>query len=157
MSHACDHIILQGPWLCPMHVITLRYFITEIDIARKRPMIYMFDNVFQHILDFFSYHKVTWRTITNDINVTLKQKCRQHITAVVPLGVLKDVVTTHPGLGVTKPIFSVPLFSHFFSEWSKQRLPVGYQVYIWQVSPQRSCGDTWQIWTWLKVADLYFC
>ena len=60
-----------------------------------------------------------------------------------------------PGVGVTKPIFSVPLFSQF-SEWSKQWLPVWYHVHIWQVSAQLSCGDTWQIWTWLKVSDLYF-
>ena len=44
-----------------------------------------------------------------------------------------------------------------FSEWSKQWLPVWHQVHIWQVSPQLSCGDTWQIWTWLKLSDLYFC
>ena len=65
-----------------------------------------------------------------------------------------------PGVGVggvTKPIFSVPLFSAFFNEWLKQWLPVWYQVHIWQVSPQLSCGDTWQIWTWLKLSDLYFC
>ena len=44
-----------------------------------------------------------------------------------------------------------------YSEWYKQWLPEWYQVYIWQVSPQLSCGDTWQIWTWLKVSNLYFC
>ena len=43
-----------------------------------------------------------------------------------------------------------------FSEWWKQWLPEWYQVHIWQVSPQLSCGDTWQIWTWLKVSNLYF-
>ena len=57
------------------------------------------------------------------------------------------------------------LLSHFFpfryfpifSEWSKQWLPVWYEVQIWQVSPQLSCGDTWQILTWLKLSDLYIC
>ena len=44
-----------------------------------------------------------------------------------------------------------------FSEWWKQWLPEWYQVHICQVSPQLSCGDTWQIWTWLKVFNLYFC
>ena len=44
-----------------------------------------------------------------------------------------------------------------FSEWWKQWLPEWYQVHIWQVSPQLSCGDTWQIWTWLKVSNLNFC
>ena len=43
------------------------------------------------------------------------------------------------GVGVTKPIFSVPLFSVI-------------SCYI-----QLSCGDTWRIWTWLKVSGLYYC
>ena len=43
-----------------------------------------------------------------------------------------------------------------FSEWSKQCLAAWYHVHIWQVSPQLSCGDTWQIWMWLKVSILYF-
>ena len=25
------------------------------------------------------------------------------------------------------------------------------------MSPQLSCGDTWKIWTWLKLSNLYFC
>ena len=58
-------------------------------------------------------------------------------------------------MGVTKPIFSAPLFSQF-SKRSKQWIPVWYQVHIWQVSPQLSRGDTWQLWTRLKVSDLYF-
>ena len=53
--------------------------------------------------------------------------------------------------------FSPFRYFPIFSEWSKQWLPVWYQVHIWQVSPQLSCGDTWQIWTWLKLSDLYFC
>ena len=53
--------------------------------------------------------------------------------------------------------FSPFRYFPIFSEWSKQWLPVWYQVNIWQVSPQLSCGDTWQIWTWLKLSDLYFC
>ena len=44
-----------------------------------------------------------------------------------------------------------------FSECWKQLLPEWYQVHIWQVSPQLSCGDTWQIWTSLKVSNIYFC
>ena len=44
-----------------------------------------------------------------------------------------------------------------FSEWWKHWLPEWYQAHIWQVSPQLSCGDTWQIRTWLKVSNLYFC
>ena len=40
---------------------------------------------------------------------------------------------------------------------SNQQFPVWYHIHIWQVSPQLSCGDTWQIWTWLEISDLYFC
>ena len=46
------------------------------------------------------------------------------------------------GVGVTKPIFPNLLFSNF-SKQSNQRLPVWYHIYIWHVSPQLSCGDTW--------------
>ena len=62
----------------------------------------------------------------------------------------------HQGWGLLSHFFPFRYFPNF-SEWSKQWLPVKCQVYIWQVSPQLSCGDTWQIWTWLKVSDLYFC
>ena len=59
-------------------------------------------------------------------------------------------------MGVTKPIFSVPLFSTF-PLLSKQTLAIEYHVYIWQVSPQLSCGDTCQIWMWFRESNRYFC
>ena len=49
-----------------------------------------------------------------------------------------------PGVGVTKPIFSVPL-------------SIEYHAHIWQVLPQLCCGDTCQIWMWLKECNRYFC
>ena len=36
-------------------------------------------------------------------------------------------------------------------------LDIKYHVYIWQVSPQLSCGDTCQIWMWFKESNSYFC
>ena len=42
--------------------------------------------------------------------------------------------------GVTKLIFSMFFFR--FSKSSEHPLPVEYQIHIWQVSPQLSCGDT---------------
>ena len=66
------------------------------------------------------------------------------------------LVTPTPGVGVTKPIFSVPLFSTFPS-LSKQTLAIEYRVHIWQVSPQLSCGDTCQIWMWFGESNRYFC
>ena len=50
-----------------------------------------------------------------------------------------------PEVGVTKPISSVPLFSELFST---VKLTIEYHVYICQVPPQLSCGDTCQIWMW---------
>ena len=60
------------------------------------------------------------------------------------------------GVGVTKPISSVPLFSHFLA-LSEHTLAIEYHVYIWQVSPQLSCGATCQIYTWFKESKRYFC
>ena len=60
------------------------------------------------------------------------------------------------GLGLLSQFSPFRYFPNF-SEWWKQWLPEWYHVHIWQVSPQLSCGDTWQIWTWLKVSNLYFC
>ena len=36
-------------------------------------------------------------------------------------------------------------------------LAIDYHVYIWQMSPQLSCGDTCQIWMWFKGSSSYFC
>ena len=58
-------------------------------------------------------------------------------------------------VGVTKPISSVPPFL-LFSTLSIYTLAIEYHVYIWQVSPQLSCGDTWQIWMWFKESNRYF-
>ena len=70
---------------------------------------------------------------------------------------LSDAIFRHrSGVGLTKPISSVPLFSSFSSS-SKHTLAIEYHVYIWQVSPQLSCGDTWQIWMWFKESNMHFC
>ena len=52
-----------------------------------------------------------------------------------------------------------PPFRSFpnFSALSKHTLDIEYHVYIWQVSPQLSCGDTCQIWKWFKESNRYFC
>ena len=51
-----------------------------------------------------------------------------------------------------------PPFRYFpnFSALSKHTLYIEYHVYIWQVSPQLSCGDTCQIWKWFKESNRYF-
>ena len=49
------------------------------------------------------------------------------------------------------------MFHILVSELPSCCLPVWYHINIWQVSPQLSCGDTWQIWTWFEVSNIHFC
>ena len=51
-----------------------------------------------------------------------------------------------------------PPFRYFPNslESPKHMLAIEYHFYIWQVSPQLSCGDTCQIWMWLKEYNRYF-
>ena len=60
------------------------------------------------------------------------------------------------GWGLLSPF---PLFRYFphFPLLSKQTLALEYDVYIWQVSPQFSCGDTSRIWMLFKGSNRYFC
>ena len=62
----------------------------------------------------------------------------------------------YSGVGVTKPISSVPLFSEFLV-MSKETSAIEYHVYIWQVSLQLSCSDICQIWMWFEESNMYFC
>ena len=59
-----------------------------------------------------------------------------------------------PGVGVTKPISSIPLFSDFFTI-VKHTLDIENHIYIGQVLLQLSCGDTCQIWLWFKESKRY--
>ena len=54
-------------------------------------------------------------------------------------------------------LFCLFCYSPLLLSLSRNWLPMEYYVYIWQVSPQLSCGDTWQIWTWFKLNNVYFC
>ena len=46
-------------------------------------------------------------------------------------------------------------FPNFSALWI-HTLAIEYHVYIWQVSPQLSCGDPCEIWMWFKYANRYF-
>ena len=48
-------------------------------------------------------------------------------------------------------------FPPIFSALSNHTLAIEYHVYIWQVSPQLSCGDTCQIWMWFEESNMCFC
>ena len=52
-----------------------------------------------------------------------------------------------------------PPFRYFlnFSALSEHTLCIEYHVYIWQVSPQLSCGGTCQIYMWFKESKRYYC
>ena len=45
-------------------------------------------------------------------------------------------------------------FSHF-ATLLKHALAIEYHAYIWQVSPQLSCGETWQILMWFQESNRY--
>ena len=51
-----------------------------------------------------------------------------------------------------------PPFRYFpnFSVLPKHTLSIEDHVYIWQVSPQLSCGDICQIWMWCEESNRYF-
>ena len=61
-----------------------------------------------------------------------------------------------PGVGLLcqfSPIRYIPNFPSL----PKHKLAIEYHIYIWQVSPQLSCGDTCQIWLWIKESNRYIC
>ena len=64
--------------------------------------------------------------------------------------------TEHQGWGLLSQ-FSPFRYFPYFPLLSKQTLAIEYHVYIWQVLPQLSCGDTCQIWMWFRESNRYFC
>ena len=73
-----------------------------------------------------------------------------------PVATINGRVQLNLGWGL---LSQFPPFRYFpkFSSLSKDTLAVKYRVYIWQVSPQLSCGDTCQIWMWFEESNMYFC
>ena len=60
------------------------------------------------------------------------------------------------GWGLLKQ-FHLFCYFHNLSELWNYTLSIKHHVYIWQVSPQFSCGGTCQICMWLKEFSMYFC
>ena len=60
-----------------------------------------------------------------------------------------------PGVGVTKAPFLNFSVSKIFDP-VKYMLDYLHHIHIWLVSPQLSCGNTCQIWTWYTIANMYF-
>ena len=60
------------------------------------------------------------------------------------------------GWGLLSQFSPFRYFPHF-PLLLKQTLAIEYRVYIWQVSPQLSCGDTCQILMWFRESNRYFC
>ena len=48
-------------------------------------------------------------------------------------------------------------YFHIVSGSWKHTVAIEYHIHIWQVSPQLSCGDTYQIWMLFKASNRYFC
>ena len=59
------------------------------------------------------------------------------------------VIFCLPGWGLVSRFPPLHYFPNF-STSPKYMLAIKYHVHIWQVSPQLSCGDTYQIWMWSK-------
>ena len=57
---------------------------------------------------------------------------------------------TWPEMGVTKAPFVNFSISKLFDPVKVDL----HHIYIWQVSPQLSCGNTCQIWTWYTIASM---
>ena len=70
------------------------------------------------------------------------------------IGYHQAVTPDSTGVGVTKAPFVN--FSVSKMLLSKYLLDYLHHIHIWQVSPQLSCGNTCQIWTWYTIASMYF-
>ena len=70
--------------------------------------------------------------------------------------IARGVEVGHLGWGLLNQFPPLRYFPNF-SSLSKHTLTVKYRIYIWQVSPQLSCGDTCQIWMWFDESNMYFC
>ena len=73
---------------------------------------------------------------------------------------LRSLINIYPRLALGWGLLSqFPPFRYFliFLALSEHTLAIEYHVYIWQVSPQLSCGGTCQIYTWFKESKRYFC
>ena len=67
-----------------------------------------------------------------------------------------ELSLTGQGWGLLNQFPPFRYFPNFWGSW-KHTLGMEYHVYIRQVSPQLSCGDTCQIWMWFKESSRYFC
>ena len=138
-----EYLSRKAPW-CSANIMNhIPYHISYNKFAQ--PLMFEKDGGRQHVPSYFIggfVSSLRWGFLI--------VPCYPHITLHISL--------LHPqtGVGTTKPDSSDPLFSHFFT-LSKHWLSIEYHVHIWQVSLQLSCGDTHQIWKWLKEPSRYYC
>ena len=90
-----------------------------------------------------------WRPFCFGLNVLIKgtsdhNNCQKSVVSDVLVGSLNDGWAAVLGWGL---LSQFPPFRYFpnFSVSLKHTLPIEYRVYIWQVSPQLSCGGSCQI------------
>ena len=91
----------------------------------------------------------SWNNLATVQNVRSKQDFAKILS-------FERVPILQQGWGLLGRFSPFRYFPHF-SLLSKQTLALEYHVYIWQVSPQLSCGDTCQIWMWFRESNRYFC
>ena len=111
--------------------------------------------IFSKHVQLNSMDKTTSQTLVADA-IQLRQWLWSCSFSVFSFHFLRNDVCLFQGWGLLSQFSPFRYFPNF-SEWWIQWLPEWYQVHIWQVSPQLCCGDTWQIWTSLKVSNIYFC
>ena len=71
------------------------------------------------------------------------------------MGLKLKHVSNGVGLLNQLPLYYWFFWGFFFSISSKRCPIITYHGHICQVSPQLSCGDTWQIWPWFMRFNLY--
>ena len=96
---------------------------------------------------------ITWWLWDNNMRALLF--CGSHLID-ISQGIKPTNEFVLMGWGLLSQFPPLRFFPNLSGSW-KHRLAIEYHVYVWQVSPQFSCGNTCQIWMWFKESSRYFC
>ena len=127
---------------------------------RKGPVtrkMFPFDDVIMYYKEFVKIriNEITWINNTITCNYHWLGSWNKDFALLVWYNYM-EALSTLLGWGLLNHL---PPFRYYLilSTLSKHTLCIEYHVYIWQVSPQPSCGDTCQIWMWFKEPKVHFC
>ena len=101
-----------------------------------------------YCMHFFRNNVVLQRHSVIQLIQWLHDRMSMHKLLLMPASTPQNL-SIGQGWGLLSQFPPFPYFPNF-SEPPKHMLAIEYHVYIWQVSLQLSCGDTCQIWMWLK-------